>query len=110
MKMNAENCVVVFDLDDTLYQEEDYFHSGVNAVAAKLEQLYKIDARRLLSKLISGGEADLWGAVCEELKLPIEVKESLLWEYRLHSPSISLRRSVQNFIDVLKKKSSMFRS
>src|SRR5690554_3094663 len=105
MKIKTENTVFVFDLDDTLYQEADYHASGVNAVAVKLKMVFNSDIYALLKNLITEGEKDLWGAVCERLKLPLSVKESLLWEYRLHQPVITLKPSVERLLEVLRKRS-----
>ena len=105
MKIKIENTVFVFDLDDTLFQEADYHASGVNAVGVKLDMLFKHDAQSLLKSLVAEGEKDLWGSVCERLKLPSSVKESLLWEYRLHLPQITLRPAVKLLLEMLKSRS-----
>jgi len=36
------------------------------------------------------GETDIWKRACQLLELPLSVKESLLWIYRLHKPVIIL--------------------
>ena len=105
MKIKIENTVFVFDLDDTLFQEADYHASGVNAVGIKLDMIFKHDAQSHLKSLIAEGEKDLWGSVCERLKLPLSVKESLLWEYRLHLPQITLKPAVKVLLDMLISKS-----
>lgn len=91
--------VVVFDLDDTLYQESDYNLSGIKAVADELEKLYR---KNIKEQLLSVCEikGDVWGRACELLALPVLVKESFLWMYRLHEPKIEL---YQNVADVLKE-------
>ena len=105
MKIKTENTVFVFDLDDTLFQEADYHASGVNAVGVKLDMIFKHDAQSLLKSLVAEGEKDLWGSVCERLKLPSSVKESLLWEYRLHLPQITLKPGVKLLLEMLKSRS-----
>lgn len=105
MKIKIENTVFVFDLDDTLFQEADYHASGVNAVGIKLDMLFKLDIQSLLTSLVAEGEKDLWGSVCERLKLPSSVKESLLWEYRLHLPQITLKPAVKLLLEMLKSRS-----
>lgn len=101
MKIKTENTVFVFDLDDTLYQEADYHASGVNSVAEKLGILFEHDFQALLKSLVTEGEKDLWGSICKVLKLPSSVKESLLWEYRLHLPQISLKPAVKLLLELL---------
>ena len=93
--------VIVFDLDDTLYKEADYVHSGIAAVASLLKHLYHTDLYDVLVTAHHNGIRDLWQYACELLDLPISVKESLLWVYRLHSPSIELDESVRCFIEGL---------
>lgn len=105
MKIKIENTVFVFDLDDTLYQEADYHASGVNAVGVKLDMLFKQDVQSLLKSLVAEGEKDLWGSVCERLKLPSSVKESLMWEYRLHLPRITLKPAVKLLLEMLRSNS-----
>ena len=105
MKIKIENTVFVFDLDDTLFQEADYHASGVTAVGVKLDMLFKHDVQSLLKSLVAEGEKDLWGSVCERLKLPSSVKESLLWEYRLHLPQITLKPAVKQLLEMLRSNS-----
>lgn len=81
--------VVVFDLDDTLYHEDDYNESGVIAVSEELKRLYGQDIKKeLLAVRIAKG--DMWEKACSLLMLPMSVKESLIWLYRLHYPSINI--------------------
>jgi len=78
-------CVMVLDLDDTLYYEEAYSVSGIKAVASLLNSLFQKELldEMLLAKTEGG---DIWGLACEKLDLPMSVKDSLLWSYRLHEP------------------------
>lgn len=101
MKLKFTETVFVFDLDDTLYNEIDYHASGVKSVANCLRDIFKSNIEFILNKLISQEEKDLWGSVCKHLKLPETVKESLLWQYRLHSPNISLTTEVSELLDYL---------
>lgn len=85
-----KDCVVVFDLDDTLYAEYDYQTSGIKAVAMEIFDLY---GRNIVEELLqwrSQGERDIWGRACRLLGLPESLKDSLLWIYRLHKPDIVL--------------------
>ena len=106
MKINLQQTVFVFDLDDTLYKEADYHASGVKAVAHKVKQVYSYDAESYLHALIASGETDLWGSLCRYFELPHTVKESLIWEYRLHRPDISLAASNRELLDGLEKNSA----
>jgi putative hydrolase of the HAD superfamily len=85
-----KNIVVVFDLDDTLYSEYDYQISGIKAVAREIIHLYGRDVQKELLNWHGQGERDVLGRVCQLLMLPEEVKDSLIWVYRLHNPDIEL--------------------
>ena len=100
---NLSNWVVVFDLDDTLYSEDDYNKSGVIAVTNELERLFNQDiTEQLLS--VRKEKGDIWGRACELLSIPATVKESLIWMYRLHQPQIDLRQEiVEVVVDVSKQ-------
>lgn len=101
MKLKIKETVFVFDLDDTLYNEMDYHVSGVKSVAKFLGDIFKCDVESILNRIISQEEKDLWGSVCKHLKLPASVKESLLWQYRLHLPNISMTSEVCELLDYL---------
>lgn len=94
--------VVVFDLDDTLYFESDYRISGIRAVKDYLSRLYG----ESLFKQFAGAEleaphTDFIEALVGALNCPPSTKQSLLWIYRLHSPSIRLRDGMQELIDLI---------
>lgn len=93
--------VVVLDLDDTLYKEADYHASGMREVCNWIEELYDKSLTDELEVLNGQSERDLLAALCQLAGLPISVKESLLWIYRLHEPSIYLNPEVKDTIDLL---------
>ncbi|MEZ9511775.1 HAD family hydrolase [Vibrio breoganii] len=93
---------VVFDLDDTLYQEVDYQTSGYNSIIELCNSLYGINVDATVNQAIKA-KADVLEAITKELGLPNSVKESLLWQYRLHSPQISLLESIKVKLDFIKK-------
>ena len=97
MLIDVARATVVFDLDDTLFYEDDYLESGVLAVAAELERLY---GRDLSEELLAAkaAQADIWQCACDALALPESVKSSLLWLYRLHRPTISLAQPTQELL------------
>ena len=77
-------CVVVFDLDDTLYLEKDYQSSGFQSLINLLIKVYKVDKHSLEQIVAKGG--DVLKGFADEVGCH-SVKESLLWFYRLHSPT-----------------------
>lgn len=93
--------VVVLDLDDTIYKEADYHASGMREVCNWIEELYDKSLADELEVLKSHSERDLLAALCQFAGLPLSVKESLLWIYRLHEPSIYLNPEAKETIDLL---------
>jgi putative hydrolase of the HAD superfamily len=88
--------VVVIDLDDTLYAEYDYQTSGIRAVSKVITELYGQDITDQILSWRDEGERDLWGRACLLLDLPVSVKETLLWIYRLHDPELTLAVAMVN--------------
>jgi putative hydrolase of the HAD superfamily len=89
--MNSRHSLcVVFDLDDTLYQERDYQLSGFRAVAEYCRLIYGRDLLREILLWDQSGELDVFEQVCVELGVPASCKESFIWVYRNHLPDISL--------------------
>jgi putative hydrolase of the HAD superfamily len=90
--------VIVFDLDDTLYQEIDYKTSGHNAVCQWMQSVYGRSLCNELQSLRAADVPDLLGELCRLAGLPVTVKESLLWVYRLHHPRINLAPEIAEFL------------
>jgi putative hydrolase of the HAD superfamily len=99
-----KDTVVVLDLDDTLYKEVDYHASGLVAVSRWIESLYGISVTAGLRELQESGEPDLLAGLCRLAGLPLSVKESLLWAYRLHQPDISLTSQTADLLKNLESK------
>lgn len=94
----TKGTVIVLDLDDTLYKEADYQASGLTEVCRWIEVLYGISVTAGLNELRESGENDLLAGLCLLAGLPLSVKESLLWIYRLHQPTISMTDQVSDFL------------
>ena len=99
--MNLSDWVVVFDLDDTLISEREYERSGISAVEKCVSSLYGSPFEGRIQGARDAGIQDLWTWTCEQLDLPLEVKKSLLWIYRLHHPRINLPDLVRKLIERL---------
>ena len=82
--------IVVFDLDDTLFSEKEYFFSGIAYVEDFISSLYNIQFNGEILKAYKSGVKDIWGWSCQKLGLPLETKESFIWIYRNHKPKINL--------------------
>ncbi|SOY49467.1 HAD family hydrolase [Cupriavidus taiwanensis] len=93
--------VVVLDLDDTLYHEADYQASGIRSVCARVRDLYGVTVDEASVLCVAQAGDDALAAVCEMASLPVATKESLLWFYRLHAPSIELSAATKAALETL---------
>lgn len=96
-----KNSVVVFDLDDTLYKEIDYQTSGLKFISNYLNELFCIDCYNFLLEQRNNSVKDLWGGLCTQYDLSPSIKETLLWMYRLHSPTIELESGARKLLSFL---------
>ena len=85
---------MVLDLDDTLFDEREYVHSGLRAVGRLVRSLYGPEIPENLVGSYESGAADPLGELLGELALPASIKAQLLAEYRNHIPVISLKPGV----------------
>ncbi|HEX41448.1 MAG TPA: HAD family hydrolase [Phycisphaerales bacterium] len=88
---------VVFDLDDTLYDEVDYCRSALAAVAGYLAKRYSSQSEKgifqaLWSQFAAGNHSRTFNAALDELDIPYDAAtiENLVRVYREHKPSITL--------------------
>ena len=87
---------VIFDMDDTLYDEIDYCSSGFRAVAKFLAAEHGVDAGAafdaLWSEFCSGNHDRTFNAALELLKIPCKTEDivGLVRLYRGHKPDIKL--------------------
>jgi len=86
--------ILVFDLDDTLYDELSYVYSGFNAVATFLAYNFKLDnvtVYELLKKRLVAGRGRIFDDVLSQLGLFSRKNvQCCISAYRLHNPSIAL--------------------
>lgn len=101
---NLQDYTVVFDLDDTLYAENDYVISGISFLEEFVYKVYKIRLEGKLLDAYGNGNKDFLDIACKSLKIPENSKESLLWAYRLHHPNIKLSDEIEETLSLLKKK------
>lgn len=99
--------VIVFDLDDTLYNELSYVKSGFLAVAKYLSAYYGIQSDEsyafMLDKLKNGR-----GRIFDELLLKYKIYKKLLVKqcisiYRSHKPEIHLDQDAAFCLDTLSR-------
>ena len=98
---------VIFDMDDTLYDEIDYCSSGFRAVAEFLAAEHGVDAgagfEALWSEFCSGNHSKTFNAALDRLTIPYETEDikKLVNLYRTHKPEISLPAESRGVLDLL---------
>ena len=104
--MTQKSRVVVFDLDDTLYKEQDYLLSAYREIAAKIESRYRLegifdrmcqwrqDGENVFQRLI---------AYCQPSNVQCSMfnVQCLLDLYRSHIPAIRLDEETKCLLDRL---------
>jgi putative hydrolase of the HAD superfamily len=93
---------IVFDLDDTLYAERDYVHSGFRAVESWAERRLQISDGEVYLELVRLFEAgahtntfDRWVAA---RGFDTDLVDEMVEVYRTHSPDISPRPGVEELL------------
>jgi len=103
MLLKLKRAVVVFDLDDTLYPEEEYVDSGIRYVCSQINFLCGIDCYDAIQEQrLHDSKLDWLSLLCELCDLKLSVKESLLWMYRLHLPCIKLSQNCSVALEKIK--------
>lgn len=108
---------IIFDLDDTLYDEIDYCRSGFRAVARFLAHAGSLPAGRdeddlydaLWKHFCSGNRTQTFNSALAELKIDYndEVLASLVSIYRRHEPILKLPDDTRKTLDLLTDRYSM---
>ncbi len=102
---------VVFDLDDTLYDEVDYCNSGFTAVAAVLSGHPNFPDRLQLynafwQQFKAGNHTTTFNAALEQLKISYDNQliQKMVSIYRQHHPVITLPAVTKDVLELLYKK------
>lgn len=95
-----ENTVIVFDLDDTLYNELDYLKSAYIEISKELEPNHW---EQLFTQLFSlyRNKQDVFEFICSTYALD---KEKLIKRYRNHKPNIEPFKGVLETLQKIKDK------
>ena len=101
IKVNAQT-VVVFDLDDTLYNEVQFLRSAYLEIATTLEPA---QSKSLFARMISlyRSKQDVFGYLSSLYSYP---KEQLITIYRNHTPDIEAFQGVLTTFKTIKQKKS----
>ena len=99
---------VLFDLDNTLYDEHQFVKSGFKAVSQILSNKFILDEEtvyaRLLGSFIEQGRKNVFGHVLTDLGIYDDVTASNMVElYRTHLPQISVFKDVHDVLPILRK-------
>jgi len=104
--MNTQ-LIIVFDLDDTLYEEMSYVRSGFRAVASYLEaerSLITADEcfDRMMQILQDNGRGKVFDLMLDEMGiLTKQMASRCIQVYRTHSPSIRLHDDAAYILQAL---------
>ncbi|MDR1895900.1 MAG: HAD family hydrolase [Prevotellaceae bacterium] len=94
--------IVVFDLDDTLYNEIDYLNSAFREIAEYLEATYSIsNIYDFMLQKYSEGQ-NVYDEINKNYSLNIS-KEKFLLLYRNHIPDIQLDNATKTTLTILQK-------
>jgi len=97
---------VIFDLDDTLYNEKDFVYSGFKAVARYLANGYGLNKEELLLQmqrlLCDEGRGKIFDRVLQDKRLSTSLVSKLVEVYRRHKPELSLYPDAREILRDLK--------
>jgi putative hydrolase of the HAD superfamily len=96
--------VVVFDLDDTLYDEREFVRSGLEHVQEHLRSAWNVALDESLFAVYCGGERDPIGAACKRHGLPADLKTELVSLLRAHAPRIALTEGARLLLAELRSR------
>ncbi|MGQ0829626.1 MAG: HAD family hydrolase [Bacteroidota bacterium] len=99
--------VLIFDLDDTLYDETTYVKSGFKAVAQFLNKQFQLPEKKVFLELmdeLKKGRGQIFDTILRKHKLYTKkLAKKCITVYRFHIPSIQLSQSGINCLRRFKK-------
>jgi len=100
--------ILIFDLDDTLYDESTYVISGFHAVAEFAEQIFKWDVEQSFEEMVTllkrngrGSVFDDWLMSHEQFSKKLVMQ--CLHIYRHHKPAITITRETREILQSLRE-------
>ncbi|MCI6893734.1 MAG: HAD family hydrolase [Bacteroidales bacterium] len=97
----ASTKIIVFDLDDTLYNEVDFVYSGYNAVSQYVAEEYGYtDALKVLKQAFQAHK-NPFDELADAMKPKTIDIPKLLEIYRFHKPQLTLSRTAEITLDYL---------
>ncbi len=100
---------VIFDLDNTLYDEKQFVRSGFRAVSKHMAEKYRVNEiglyELLLKVSLDQGRLRVFDTVLKKLNLyEKEIVLEMVEVYRAHSPKITIYKDAQEVLSKIKKK------
>ena len=99
--------LVIFDLDDTLYNEIDFVYSGFMEVAVFLSKKYEINKDTIYNDMVdilnSQGRGKIFDHICEKYHLEENIGD-LVKIYRYNKPKISFYDDAYEVLERFKSK------
>lgn len=102
--------IVIFDMDDTLYDEVDYCKSGYQACSQWLSTQFKVDADQIYSAMFdqfkNGNRQQIFNTALETsgIKYDSDLITRLVQVYRNHKPTITLPHASKQVLEYLSTK------
>ena len=105
--------IIVFDLDDTLYEEESFVISGLQAVSVYTSNLKSLEQKTEFKKLYKlfqeQGRGNTFNYYLENNGIfSVKLLNKLVAVYRSHTPSIMMYEEDREIIEALSKEYSMY--
>ena len=96
--------ILIFDLDDTLYEEKEFVKSGFKAVSRYLHLKFKLNKNKIFLKLLKilnkNGRGKIFDILCSQLKLKKKfLVKKLIQVYRTHDPKINLSKDALKILN-----------
>ena len=100
---------LIFDMDNTLYDERQYVRSGFRAVSEYMAEKFKMDKDEMFSLFLSifskQGRGEVFNTALEEFDMKKEETiQEMISVYRNHSPTITVFKDTNNTLSKLKQK------
>ncbi len=99
---------IAFDMDDTLYDEVDYYKSGFAVIADKIAKDFQLNVQSVFEKIwelfSSGTRKDTFNAAAEKLGIKFDEQyiKLLVSVFRNHKPNIVLPKDSRQILTDLK--------
>jgi putative hydrolase of the HAD superfamily len=92
---------IIFDLDDTLYNEKDFVYGSFKEVALYLENKYKINYEKIYNRMLdilkTQGRGKIFNRICNEYHFCEDIPK-LVEVYRRAKPNLKLYNDAKRFL------------